>query len=148
RAEAEATRAAHTPSLERLTALSPFFKGLTFRSDPFCRSFARSARRAGDHPKLARACAARQRLRGDAELLREPHREALALRREVHRGLRVREAVRSAHVLDRGAERLHAARELPRVVDVAAPVQDVHVHAPGRWEDNRIRRTVAATVAV
>src|SRR5437764_13714543 len=92
--------------------------------------FAGAARRPDDHEQLARAGATRKRLRLDAELFREPQRHALAPRREVHRRLRIAEVRRAADFLDRVPEAADMARDLPRVVDVAAAVQHRYRAAP------------------
>src|SRR5919201_6979918 len=102
---------------------------------------------ADDHEELAAAGAAGQGLRLHAQLLRQTQRKRVAAGREVHRGLGIREAVRSAHLLDRVAERLHMACDLARVVEVAAAVEDVDVHAP-RWGQNDARRRALTAVSV
>src|SRR6266511_2682215 len=100
---------------------------------------------ADDHVEPTRAGAAGKRFRRDAQLLREAHGDAFALRREVHRRLRVREGVRAADLLDSVAEGADPARDLSRVVDVTATVQHGHVDPPGRRQDRH--RSALALVA-
>src|SRR3954454_6817950 len=94
-----------TPAVDRTSGVRPM--GLT----PAFGLFAGAARRPDDHEQLARAGAARKRLRLDAELFREPQRHALAPRREVHRRLRIAEVRRAADFLDR----------VPEAADMAPP---------------------------
>src|ERR687887_2938881 len=88
-----------------------------------------------DHVQLARARAARERLRRNAQSLRQTHRDALALRREVDGRLRIRERVGARDLLDAVAESTDAACHLPRAIYVAAAVQHRHLDAPRRREN-------------
>src|SRR5712691_10139908 len=90
---------------------------------------------ADDHVQLARSGTTRQRIRRHAELLRQTKRERVAAWWEVHGRLRIGEAARAVDLLDRVAERLHVARHPTRVVVIAAPVENRHVHAPGRRQN-------------
>src|SRR6266540_4151051 len=94
--------------------------------------FAGAALRPDDHVQLAGSRSARQRLRGNAELLREPDPEALAPRWEVDRRLRVAEAVRAADLLHAVGEGQHAVGDVTRVDHVAAAVEDGDRNPPGR----------------
>src|SRR3954470_17216349 len=96
---------------------------------------ARSARRPDDDVELAGSGAAGEWLCRHTQLLREPERDTVALRWEVHRRLWICEVVGAPHLLDRVAEGADAASDLARVVDVTAAVQHVHGDAPRRRED-------------
>src|SRR5213593_970617 len=98
-------------------------------------SLAGAARGADDHEELAWSGPAWEWLRRNAELLREPDGDAVALGWEEHRRLRIGEVVCAADLLDAVAERADAARHLSGVVDVAAAVQDVDRDAPRRREN-------------
>src|SRR6266498_2430323 len=106
--------------------------------------FAGAALRPDDHVQLAGSRSARQRLRGNAELLREPDPEALAPRWEVDRRLRVAEAVRAADLLHAVGERQHAVGDVARVDHVAAAVEDDDRDPPGRRQDGGLAPTALA----
>src|SRR6185312_7297694 len=99
------------------------------------------------HDEPARVAAAGERTDGAArELGREPAGERLASGLEVDHRLLVAEAVRLRDVPDAVAERADVRRDLARVVDVAAAVEDVDGDFPGSGKQcrrlARLRRPV------